>query len=58
MPYRTKQAHENSLTFVSYADVVKAGVSWMNMINKAGATVQPSVASVQSAMTGTRSSSD
>jgi ABC-type phosphate transport system substrate-binding protein len=38
------------MTFLSYADAVSSPFKWMNMINKAGRLVQPSVDSVQSAM--------
>jgi hypothetical protein len=38
------------MTFLNYADTVSSPFKWMNMINKAGKLVQPSVASVQSAM--------
>ncbi len=44
------QANDNSVTFMSYADTVSSPFKWMNMINKAGKLVLPSVASVQSAM--------
>ena len=44
------QANDNSVTFMSYADTVSSPFKWMNMFNKAGKLVRPSVASVQSAM--------
>jgi hypothetical protein len=44
------QEHNNSLTFVNYADAVKAGFPWMNMVNRAGRLVRPATTSVQSAM--------
>jgi ABC-type phosphate transport system substrate-binding protein len=49
------QANTNSITFVNYADAVRANVSWVNMINRANHTVTPSVASVQAAMTSFQS---
>ena len=44
------QEHNNSLTFVNYADAVTAGFPWMNMVNRAGSLVRPTTTSVQSAM--------
>ncbi len=44
------QANDNSLTFLNYADTTSSKFKWMNMINKAGKLVTPSVASVQAAM--------
>jgi hypothetical protein len=38
------------LTFARQSDCSAVGLPWFNMINKAGKTVQPSVASVQAAM--------
>jgi hypothetical protein len=38
------------MTYLNYADTVSTPFKWMNMINKAGQLVSPSVASVQSAM--------
>jgi ABC-type phosphate transport system substrate-binding protein len=48
--HRCAQAHDNSLTYLNYADTVSTPFKWMNMINKAGQLVTPSVAAVQSAM--------
>jgi ABC-type phosphate transport system substrate-binding protein len=38
------------MTFVRQAMSVAAGLSWANMVNKAGKTVEPSVSTVQAAM--------
>jgi hypothetical protein len=38
------------MTFLNYADTVSSQFKWMDMINKAGKFVRPSVASVQAAM--------
>jgi phosphate transport system substrate-binding protein len=38
------------MTFARQSDSRAVGLPWFNMINKAGKTVQPSVASVQAAM--------
>jgi ABC-type phosphate transport system substrate-binding protein len=44
------QANDNSMTFLNYADTVSSPFRWMNMINKAGKLVRPSIESVQAAM--------
>jgi ABC-type phosphate transport system substrate-binding protein len=44
------QANDNSMTFLNYADTVSSPFKWMNMINKAGKLVLPSIESVQAAM--------
>jgi hypothetical protein len=38
------------MTFLKHSNRAVAGVSWVNMVNRAGKTVAPSVASVQAAM--------
>lgn len=43
-------AHQDSITYLSYADATKAGFRHMSMYNKAGSLVTPSTASVQAAM--------
>jgi ABC-type phosphate transport system substrate-binding protein len=48
--FYNEQANDNSITYLNWADTVSTPFKWMNMINKAGKHVQPSVASVQSAM--------
>lgn len=50
MLWTLKQAHQDSITYLSYADATSAGFRHMSMYNKAGSLVTPSTASVQAAM--------